>query len=724
MRRTMDFNRGWAFIKQDERSMVDLPHTWNAVDGQDGGNDYFRGVCIYEKHFSAPELTGGQRCFIEFEGAAMTAEVTLNGVALTRHEGGYSAFRCDLTNCLQVENVLTVRVDNSANDRVYPQTADFTFYGGIYRPVKLIIVPEEHFELVKDGTPGIKVTPMVDLRKKSARVTVETWQNADTVVLSVNGETKTVPSVSGHASAVFDIADVHLWDGVNDPFLYTATARLDSGDEISVRFGCRKFHMDPEQGFFLNGRSYPLRGVSRHQDRWEIGNALSEKEHAEDMAILREIGANTVRLAHYQHAQFFYDLCDAYGIIAWAEIPYITAHMPGGRQNTLDQMRELITQCYNHPSIVCWGLSNEITVSGVSDDLMENHRLLNDLCHRMDPTRPTTMAHAFMLEHESPVLEIADINSYNLYFGWYLGELSQNDSFFDEYHKKYPRRVMGFSEYGADANPAFHSDAPQAGDYTEEYQCVYHEHLLHMIEKRPWLWATHVWNLFDFAADGRDEGGKHGINQKGLVTFDRKTRKDAFYLYKAHWSREPFVHICGRRYADRVGVSTQVKVYSNQPVVTLLVDGKEVETKEGSRIFVFTVPLNGSHTIEAKAGKCRDSIRICKVDVPDSAYSFGKPGGVANWFDDAGFDSSCYSVRDSLGVLSANPETAPIVQKMMTKAHASRGEVAQNASSNVGLQKLMAGMSLEALIKKAGENVISQEDAMQINAALQKIKKA
>ncbi|MBR0407537.1 MAG: glycoside hydrolase family 2 protein [Clostridia bacterium] len=723
MRKIIDWNQDWVFIKQNEKTEINLPHTWNAVDGQDGGNDYFRGTCVYEKHFDKPEFRDGERVFIEFAGAAMTVEVRLNGTVLTRHEGGYSAFRCDLTAHLAEQNVLTVTVDNSANDKVYPQKADFTFYGGIYRDVKLIIVPAEHFELIKEGTPGIKVTPVVDLEKHSAHVKVETWQNAVAVSITIDGKTKIVPSTDGHAVAEFVIPAIHLWDGVKDPYLYSATARLESGDEISTRFGCRAFCMDPEKGFMLNGRSYPLRGVSRHQDRWEIGNALTMKEQAEDMAIVRELGANTLRLAHYQHSQDFYDLCDENGIIAWAEIPYITAHMPGGRENTLSQMREMITQCYNHPSIVCWGLSNEITVSGMSEDLIENHRLLNDLCHRMDQTRPTTMAHAFMLEHESPVLEIADVNSYNLYFGWYLGTLEQNDSFFDEYHVKFPNRPMGFSEYGADANPAFHSDAPEAGDYTEEYQCVYHEHMLKMIEERPWLWATHVWNLFDFAADGRDEGGKHGINQKGLVTFDRKVRKDAFYLYKAYWSDEPFVHICGRRFVDRIGERTQVKVYSNQSAVTLIVDGNEVDSKAGSRSFTFEIPLTGEHIVEAQAGDCRDSIRVRRVETPNAAYTFGTRGGVANWFDEAGFDSSCYSIRDSFGALSSNPETAPIVQAMMAKTRASRGEVAQSAGNNANLHKLMAGMSLESLIKKAGENVISQDDAKAINAALQKIKK-
>lgn len=726
MREYIDFNGDWRFAKTsvvptalpDNWHVVMLPHTWNAKDGQDGGNDYWRGTAMYCKAFARPEFESGGRAVLEFSGAAMTADVYLNGQHLSHHEGGYSTFRVDITDALIDENLLCVSVDNAENDRVYPQKADFTFYGGLYRSVNLLTVSAHHFELCKDGTPGIMVTPELSDDLKTATVTVKTWHNADRVTVMVNGQSQIVKD-----TAVFTINDVHLWDGVDDPFLYTATAILDGSDEVSTRFGCRKIGFEPQKGFMLNGREYPLRGVSRHQDRAGIGNALTFNDHKEDMDFIREIGANTVRLAHYQHAQEFYDLCDENGIIVWAEIPYITQHMPNGCQNTISQMRELITQCYNHPCIVCWGLSNEISVNGMSESLMENHRLLNELCHQMDSTRPTTMAHAFMLEQESPLIEVADIASYNLYFGWYLGTLEQNDSFFDEYHAKFPDRIIGFSEYGADANPQFQNGNPEQGDYSEAYQCVYHEHILRMIENRPWLWATHVWNLFDFAADGRDEGGKKGVNQKGLVTMDRKLRKDAFYLYKAYWSREPFVHICGRRYKDRFEATTEVKVYSNQPQVTLLVDGHVFATLADNRVFKFSVPITGDHMIEAKAGDNVDTIAVRKVDKPNPAYSFGRVGGVANWFDEADFDSACYSIRDTMGTLMQNPATAEIVGRLMAKATESRGDVAKSASGNANLQKMMAGMSLQALIKQAGENVISSEEVRKLNAALQKVRK-
>ena len=744
MRQVINFNNDWYFIKKDEviknisgdLEKVSLPHTWNAEDGQDGGNDYFRGTCAYAKEFIKPELIDGQRLFLEFEAVAMSAKVYLNGEFIKKHEGGYSTFRVDLTEYLEETNVVCVLADNGVNDFVYPQKADFTFYGGIYRDVNLLIVNSEHFELEESGMPGIQVTTQI--QENDAVVTVETWLNVkETVEISIydkEGQLVTAgKSVSekvdnGYKTKLcLDIKDVHLWQGIDSPYLYYAVAELKVNetvkDCVSTPFGCRTLKFDAEKGFFLNGKLYPLRGVSRHQDRAGVGSALTKEMHKEDMEIIKEIGANTVRLAHYQHAQYFYDLCDKEGLIVWAEIPYITQHMPNGRENTLSQMRELVTQCYNHPSIVCWGLSNEITASGsVTEDMMENHKLLNDLCHELDATRPTTMAHVFMLETDSPLIDVADIGSYNLYFGWYLGELEQNDSFFDKFHHEYPNRVIGFSEYGADANPKYQSAKPERGDYTETYQCVYHEHLLKCIEERPYLWATHVWNLFDFAADGRDEGGKHGINQKGLVTIDRKEYKDAFYLYKAYWSTEPFVHICGKRYVERIEDVTEIKVYTNQPIVSLYVDGQLVDTKEGKQVFVFEVTITGKHDIEAVVGKCEDVISIQKVETENPEYRMLQREEVVNWFDKDELDQTCFSIKDTMGEIMAHPVAGMILGKIMEKARASRGDVAEAAEGNANLMKMMAGLSLESVLKQAG-NAVSADDIRALNEALQKIEK-
>ena len=562
------------------------------------------------------------------------------------------------------------------------------------------------------------------MEEKKAVVTVEAWVcgDADMVTFEVNQEKINASLEAGRAKAEFVIENVHLWDGVDDPYLYTAKAFMENGDIVSTRFGCRKYYIDPQKGFFLNGHPYLLRGVSRHQDFKGVGNALTIEHHKKDMEIIKEIGATTLRLAHYQHAQEFYDLCDENGLIVWAEIPYITMHMKNGRANTLSQMEELVVQNYNHPSIICWGLSNEITAaSAVDDDLLENHRLLNNLCHRLDSTRLTTMANVFMLETDSPILEIPDINSYNLYFGWYLGELEQNDEFFDEYHEKYPDRVIGFSEYGADANPQYQAAVPEKGDYTESYQAVYHEHILQMIEKRPWLWATHVWNLFDFAADGRDEGGKHGENQKGLVTIDRKTKKDAFYLYKAAWNKkEPFVHLCGKRYVDRTEDVTEVKVYSNQSKITLVVDGKEFETQTGKTIFKFNVPISGEHKITAIADSCTDSITVKKVEEENQDYIFIKRSPVTNWFDADELDPECFSINDKLAEIKANPKAGAIIDEMMAKGASDRGDVADAVKDNPGLQRMMGRMTLISLLKQSGAD---DESIKQVNRILQGIKK-
>lgn len=733
MRKIILLDKNWTFYKNPDSTQgeeVSLPHTWNAVDGQDGGNDYYRGTCKYECHFSRPELETDGKAYLEFDGAAMTADVVINGTKAVHHEGGYGAFRADITQYLKDENKLEVYVDNSDNTKVYPQKADFTFYGGLYRMVKLVTVSKNHFELDYAGGTGIKVTPEVTLtdaaaKKADAKVTVELWMvgDAEAVTVTIDGQQKETPVENGYAKAVFDLANVHLWDGVDDPYLYTAKAELSDGDIVETTFGCRSFSIDPQKGFFLNGRSYPLRGVSRHQDRAGAGNALTHEMHREDMEIIKELGANTIRLAHYQHAQEFYDLCDENGMIVWAEIPYITMHMSDGTENTLSQMRELVVQNYNHPSIVCWGLSNEITAaSAVNEELLENHRKLNDLCHALDMTRPTVMADVFMLETDSPMLEIPDMNSYNLYFGWYLGELEQNDSFFDAYHTTYPDRVIGLSEYGADANPAYHSANPERGDYTEEYQCIYHEHMAKMIEERPYLWATHVWNLFDFAADGRDEGGKHGVNQKGLVTIDRKLKKDAFYLYKAYWSKTPFVHVCGRRYVERTEDVTEIKVYSNEQSVTLFVDGVEREISEGSKVFKFKVPITGTHKIRAVSGTCEDEITVKKVQKSNQDYIFNKQGDVVNWFDRDDFKADHYSISDTLGELAQNEMANAIVQRLMAQASASRGDVAESVKDNPALQRMMQRMTLVSLLKQAGD-AVSEEQMKALNDALQKIPK-
>lgn len=729
MRRKINFNADWQFAKPGKApTAVVLPHTWNATDGTDGGNDYFRGTCTYTKEFANPPHTANDEVWLEFEGVAMSAVVTLNGQELARHAGGYSTFRVNLTPALAAQNTLVVTVDNSANRTVYPQKADFTFYGGIYRDVHMLVVPHSHLALDNHGAPALRVTPKVSDDFAGAKVTIEAFcentPDGTEVLFTVEGVGSQSAAVQGgKAVTVFALNPVHLWDGVNDPYLYSVAAALPGGDAVTVQFGCRKIEFKPDTGFWLNGKNLRLVGTARHQDRAGLGNALSPAEHEEDMQILREMGANTVRLAHYQHAQYFYDLCDKYGLVAWAEIPYITEHMPEGRENTLSQMEELVTQNYNHPSIICWGLSNEITVTGgVNEDMIENHKQLNDLCHKLDATRPTTMAHAFMLDPNDPFVQLPDICSYNLYYGWYLGELQQNDEFFNTFHNDHPDRVIGLSEFGADANPVYQSANPERGDWSESYQAVYHEHMLKMWAERPYIWAMHIWNGFDFGADGRGEGGKPGQNQKGLVTFDRKIRKDAYFIYKAYLSKDPFVHLCGRRYVNRAESETEIKVYSNQPRVTLVVDGKGFAAQDGNKIFKFTVPISGTHTIEVVAGDCRDRMTIVKVEKPDASYR--AEGEVQNWFDkpEELIKEGYYSIMDSMGDLQKNPQTAALLARIMERAAASYGDVAKNVRMPEAVQRQMAKTPLQSLLKQAGK-AVPPAMVQQLNAALNKIKK-
>ena len=642
MRTVLNINKDWLFTKEGESETVSLPHSWNSIDGQDGGADYYRGKCRYSKTLKRSEIPEAQRYYLELEGANSSADVFANGKKIACHDGGYSTWRVDITDVLSDETVIDIDVDNSANDRVYPQMADFTFYGGIYRDVNLICVPESHFDLDYYGTPGIKVTPKIN--GKDAEIEIDVYltnkkdgQTVRYTVYDMEGNvvgTKTTDDDDED----FEIKNVHLWHGRKDPYLYTAKAELLDGetvlDEVSTRFGCRTFKIDPNKGFILNGEEYPLHGVSRHQDRWGIGNALLPEHHKEDMDLICEVGANTIRLAHYQHHQYFYDLCDERGMVVWAEIPYISQHMSTGRENTISQMKELITQNYNHASIVVWGLSNEITMHGAADpDLIENHKILNDMVHKIDKTRLTTIACLSMCDPNSEYIKIPDVISYNHYFGWYGGEPSMNGPWFDKFHKNHPDIPVGCSEYGCEALN-WHTSNPTQGDYTEEYQAYYHEELIKQLFTRKYIWSTHVWNMFDFGADARNEGGENGQNHKGLVTMDRKYKKDAFYAYKAWLSDEPFVHLCGKRYVDRVENVTKVTVYSNLPEVELFANGKSVgKKKSAEHFFYFDVQNVGETQLEAVAGEYKDEGIIRKVDKMNEEYVLKEKGAILNWFD-------------------------------------------------------------------------------------------
>ena len=743
MREIINFNVKWAFTKNatevpatmpEKWDWVTLPHSWNAIDGQDGGADYYRGTAYYAKELKKFDLPEADRYYMEFRGANSSADLYINGKKIASHDGGYSTWRADITDALEMDNLIVVAVDNAENDRVYPQMADFTFYGGLYRDVNIIAVNNSHFDLDYYGGPGLMVTP--EVKGEDADVAVEVFltnpaDGQELIFKIYDYEENVIAEVKqavADTKAVITIPKVHLWHGRKDPYLYRAEVALVKGDDVidcvSAPFGCRTFKIDPENGFILNGEEYPLRGVSRHQDRWGLGNALLPEHHREDMEYIYEMGATTIRLAHYQHDQFFYDLCDEMGMVIWAEIPYISKHMPNGRENTISQMKELIVQNYNHPSIVVWGLSNEISMAGSDADLLDNHNVLNDMVHKMDPTRLTTIACVSMCDIHDPYVQIPDVVSYNHYFGWYGGDTSMNGPWFDNFHKTFPNIPIGVSEYGCEALN-WHTSKPTQGDYTEEYQAYYHEELIKQLFTRKYLWATHVWNMFDFGADARNEGGENGQNHKGLMTFDRKYKKDSFYAYKAWLSDDPFVHICGKRYVDRVEDVTKVTVYSNLPEVELFVNGKSLgKQASAEHFFYFDVPNEGVSELEAVAGDCTDYSTIRKVDTFNEAYKLKEKGAILNWFDITE-PEGYFSLNDTMGAIMANPQGALLIGGLMQQMKKNAGGMAAGFEMNEGMMQMMNGFTVIRLANLMGTAGITftKEQLLGLNAQLNQIKK-
>ncbi len=625
MREIYDYNDSWLFSKTCEQAPaelpqgegwepVTLPHTWNAVDGQIGV-PFERGAYWYVTSLETPQqpIPGG-RLYVEVGAAGLVGEIWVNGQFIKRHVGGYSIFRADVTDALKdKDNILAILVDNRYSDKVYPQRADFTFYGGLYRYVRLISVPESRISLDEFGGPGVyidaepaeggaNVAIRVHLTNpvKGQRVSVQLYERFE----EENIQAEVWGFAAEEVTLKAFIPDAQLWDEDSDYALYTARIRLVSHnevvDEIEQNFGVRTFEIDPEEGFFLNGEAHPLRGVCRHQDRLYLGNALEEDLAYEDAEIIKEMGANTVRLAHYQQAQEMYDACDELGLVCWAEIPYFASSWDDdAHAAAVNEIKELVAQNYNHPSIFCWGLSNEIMMGGKdAPKLIPCHEDLNAAVKSLDPKRLTVAAHEYETPWEHKLHDITDAEGWNHYFGWYRGQAEDLAKWCDDYHAAYPDRRIGITEYGCDAVIDFHSDTPQKMDYTEEYQVLIHENACETWATRPWIWGTYVWNMFDFGSSFRREGGTRGRNNKGLVTMDRKIRKDSFYVYKAWYSDDPFVHIDGRRYFARPGETTTIRVHSNLDQVSLFVDDVLFDIQNGEHTFIFeNVPISKEGTI-------------------------------------------------------------------------------------------------------------------------------
>ena len=746
MREIISLNENWtlSFPKGDHATeQVNLPHTWNAVDGNDGNGSYLRTTGVYTRTFTAPKQPReGGRTYVEVLAAALNSTVKVNGQVATTHEGGFSIFRADVTDlCHEGENELTIEVSNEDTPSMYPSSADFTFYGGLYRGVNLISVPNAHFDLDYYGGPGMMVTP-VPTEDGGANFTIKSFVTnpADdlTVMYSIEDcfgrEVASAVRGSADTEVTIYVPDAQLWS-MDEPNLYTVVATLQRNneevDEIAANVGVRSFKVTPDEGFSINGVPTPLRGVSRHQDRVFEGNALTAEEHYDDAMLIKELGANTIRLAHYQHSQDFYDACDEIGFAVWAEIPFISVFKKGegAHKHVMEEMKELIIQNYNHPSIMFWGISNEILIGGISQELVDTHHDLEKLCKELDPTRLTTIAHVSTTPVNGPMHHITDLESYNHYFGWYGGKMEQNGPWLDQFHAEHPDICIGISEYGCEGIINWHSNTPQCKDYTEEYQALYHEHMAQVFEDRPWVWASHVWNMFDFGCAARNEGGVSGRNNKGLVTMDRKTKKDSYFVYQAYWTQTPMVHIAGRRHAQRAGETTEIKVYSNQDTVVLYVNGKEVGQQTAHRVFKFNTALNeGFNTIVAVAGDVKDSITLEKVAEEPGYYTLPefneRQEGVANWFKQVGsmdltapmeFPEGYYSVKDTMEDLAKNEEALALAAKAVKLA------TNFDIKPGVGMWDMMKKMTPEAM-----SNMISgmpEGFIESLNAQLIKVKK-
>ncbi len=741
MRSIRNINDQWQFIKEDINvaevvsepannwSEISLPHTWNAVDGANGF-DYFKGACWYRKEISLTQDDIGRRIFIEFKGAGSVADVYMNGEHMGQHRGAFSTFRFDVTDHISSgSNTLAVRVDNTVVEDVYPQVADFTFFGGLYRDVNLIVTDQIHIDLMDHGASGVYIAQDSVSEEKAilpVKVLVKNEEEEETHVrvwvdfIDAEGivqayAAKEVDLGAGECKEVkltLQMDSPVLWHGRNNPYMYTAEVSVqcynDTVDKVSTPIGLRYFEVDPEKGFYLNGEQLRLNGVSRHQDRKDKGWAISEQDHQEDMALIKEVGATSIRLAHYQHDQFFYDLCDQEGMVVWAEIPFISVMSKTELEgiNPKQQMIELIRQNYNHPSIFFWGVQNEIQIGGDRPEIRRLVKELNALTKKEDSTRLTTMANVMFVPDDDEYNHMTDIIGYNKYYGWYQGKAEDFEPWLDGFHKTNPDVSLCISEYGAEGIIRYHSETPEVKDYTEEYHALYHEKVWKIFREREYLWATYVWNMFDFGANIRDEGGVKGRNNKGLVTYDRKVKKDAFYMYKSQWSKEPFVHIGSRRFIERAQDMIDVKVYTNCSHVVMTINGSQTIAKDnvdGIMTFEDIRLADGANVIQVKAVSedgtvCRDLVQFELVSEANASYEAPESEGgiVSNWFqmpedieevviEPLEISDDVMSTKVPIKVLMSHPESRKIVNKYF-------GDVESQP-----MYGMMEGMSIDIL---------------------------
>ncbi len=717
----------FSVCKEAMWESIELPHVFNLEDPT------MRGKGCYRLSLSMSEEELSHPCYLQFDAVTTVCTVLINGEQIGVHRGGYSAFRFRVDQAMKVgDNEILVFADNRFDTGVNPLSGDFDIYGGIYRDVYLIETEETHFDLMYYGSLGVQVRTDAE-----GKIRTEAKVVGDTPVrirYTLREKDSRTIKAQWMDQAEYQVEGAHLWNGKKDPFLYELEAALvkEDGeilDMVTLNVGFASRSISAGEGFFLNGQHLALNGVAKHQDRQGVGSACSREDLEEDMALVKEIGARSIRLSHYQHPQYFYDLCDKEGIVVWTEIPMLA--MPddndAAMENACEQLCELILQNSHHPSIAFYGLQNEIGMLGESSQMYRKMRVLNSLAHQLDDTRLSVSANEHSVQVDSPLNTISDADAYNLYFGWYYGEIGEYTDFIDAFVKENPNVPLGFSEYGVDANPLYHSDRPEKNDYTEEFQAYFHETVYPQMVSHPGTWGTFVWNLCDFTSSARRQGEeKVGTNKKGLVTWDRKTRKDAFYYYKAQWSEEPMLYLAGKRYVHHTEEKVEIKGYTNAGEVLLYMDGRIVgnATPENGIFRFKNVSLGevgSSHILRAEvktdASIC-DERRIERCEKEDESYKnpfFVRGINVKDWFvrkdeEESMFAKDCYSILDTFGEIMKCPEAFEIMKPAYP-----------DVTQRPGMDLFVHNSTVLALVNIMHH--VSEEELKELNRKLNKVKK-
>ena len=727
----ISLNAGWQFIKLPrgipvERENLDwetvsLPHTWYREE------DPYHGLVLYRREIGVGKAW--KKAFLEFEGADQRCRVFVNGKEIGEHNGAYARFRFPVPEAALKSGELRIEalLDNRVSADVSPNFGDFTIFGGLYRNVNLLVTSEDHFDYCYYGTDGVIARAAVQddgsgLLALEPHVCTEREDACIVYTLTgPEGELAAESTAPAKESVSLRVPEPKLWNGKKAPELYTLRAELqidgETADEAEIRVGFRTVSMSPDDGLRLNGEHIKLCGVAKHQDRAGVFSAVSREQIDEDFALIREIGANAIRLSHYQHPQHTYDRCDEDGLLCWAEVPMLKMTENGALYANIEQqLIELVLQNIHHPSIFCWGIQNEIGMFRDAPFMHEECRVLTALAKRLDPNRLVTAANLYNVKPASQLNAITDMVGYNLYFGWYYGEMPDYSKYLDNYHAQRPEMPLGISEYGVDCNVKLHSETPRVKDYSEEFQALWHETVYPVLQSKDYLWGSFIWNMFDFSSDRRSEGGVKYINGKGLVSHDRTLRKDAFYYYKAKWSAEPFVHLCASRFVRRARERIDVKIYTNLPRVTLWKDGEKIgigENNGNGTVLLRDVALApGINRLWAVSGDCEDRCLFERVEKPEESYLLPEESGgaVRNWFlsDDDTVKEGYYSIMDTAeDVLSG-------ARSVLVRFVPSLVEVLDR-------DVIPMGLSMKSILSRELKN--DPDTMLRINDALHQIKK-